>query len=291
MRVNSFFGRLFTKTAVIAALSVACSVACFAQQNGVLPAGDESHVGKLTGHSQNAKGTYRRYCVGCHGELGDGEGENAQWLDPRPRDFTLARFKCRSTPTGTLPTDEDLFDTIGRGLDASNMPAWNTLTRQQRADLVAFIKHFSERWQKEKPGAPLLIPSEPEVSADRIKTGRDLYQKLQCWKCHGADGRSKGPDAATLADDQERAIKPFDFVQEHRFKCGSSDADLYRILLTGLDGTPMPSYIDNIKPDETWDLIFYLRSLQPMRTAEKEIANRLRLKPVSMEPTVQPASK
>jgi mono/diheme cytochrome c family protein len=286
MRVNSIFGKLFT-SAVIAVLLVGCFAVCFAQQAGE----PESHVGKLTGHAQNASTTYRRYCVGCHGEQGDGEGENAQWLDPRPRDFTLARFKCRSTPTGTLPTDEDLFDTIGRGLDASNMPAWNTLTRQQRADLVAFIKHFSERWQKEKPGAPLSIPAEPEVTADRIKIGRDSYQKLQCWKCHGADGRSKGPDAATLADDQERAIKPFDFVQEHRFKCGVTDADVYRILLTGLDGTPMPSYIDNIKPDETWDLIFYLRSLQPMHSREKEIANRLRLKPVSMDPTAQPASK
>ncbi len=46
---------------------------------------------------------------------GDGEGENAQWLDPKPRNFTLAQFKCRSTPSGTLPTDEDLFNSIGRG--------------------------------------------------------------------------------------------------------------------------------------------------------------------------------
>ena len=28
--------------------------------------------------------------------------------------------------------------------------------------------------------------------------------------------------------------------------------------MTGLDGTPMPSFADNIKPDEAWDLVFYL---------------------------------
>src|SRR5260370_41939827 len=61
----------------------------------------ESHIGKLTGHAQDAKMNYRRYCTGCHGDLGDGEGENAVWLDPKPRNFTLATFKCRSTPTGT----------------------------------------------------------------------------------------------------------------------------------------------------------------------------------------------
>jgi cytochrome c oxidase cbb3-type subunit 2 len=231
----------------------------------------ESHIGNLTGHARNAQGTYRRYCVGCHGKQGDGEGENAQWIDPKPRDFTLARYKCRSTPTGTLPTDQDLYDSIGRGLNASNMPSWNTLTRQERADLVAFVKHFSARWQNEKPGTPISIPPQPEATADRINNGRELYQKLQCWKCHGLDGRSKGPDAATLADDQDRPIKPFNFVEESRFKCGATNADLYKIFMTGLDGTPMPAYIDTVKPEEAWDLVFYLRTLQPLRTREKQI--------------------
>src|SRR5271165_1569343 len=109
--------------------------------------GMQSHVGDMTGHAIDGKADYRRYCVGCHGELGDGQGENTPWLDPKPRNFTLATFKCRSTPTGTLPTDEDLFNTIGRGLTNSNMPIWNTFTHQQRADLVAYIKIFSPRWE------------------------------------------------------------------------------------------------------------------------------------------------
>ncbi len=121
--------------------------------------GIESHIGNLTGHASNAKEDYRRYCVGCHGDLGDGQGENAQWIDPKPRDFTIAQFKCRSTPTGTLPTDEDLYNTIARGLDNSNMPQWNTFTKQQRADLVAYIKHFSAKWQTEKSGTPIQIPA------------------------------------------------------------------------------------------------------------------------------------
>jgi cytochrome c553 len=91
----------------------------------------ESHIGNLTGHSHDAVMEYRRYCVGCHGEAGDGQGENTPWLDPKPRNFTLATFKCRSTLTGTLPTDEDLYNTIARGLTNSNMPIWNTFTKEQ----------------------------------------------------------------------------------------------------------------------------------------------------------------
>ena len=73
------------------------------------PTGVVSHIGNLTGHANAGRRVYLRYCVGCHGQDGDGAGENAQWIEPKPRDFTAAVFKCRSTPTGTLPTDEDLF--------------------------------------------------------------------------------------------------------------------------------------------------------------------------------------
>ena len=133
-----------------------------------------SHIGKITGHAKAGAEDYRRYCVVCHGTLGDGNGETAQWVDPRPRDFTAGIFKCRSTPTGTLPTDEDLYNTIARGLDRSDMPPWNTFTKQQRADLVAWIKHFSPRWQTEKSGAPIEVPAEPEITADRVKAGQDV---------------------------------------------------------------------------------------------------------------------
>ena len=240
----------------------------------------ESHIGKLSGHAKDGKADYRRYCVVCHGELGDGNGESFPWVDPKPRNFQLGIFKCRSTPTGTLPTDEDLFDTIARGLDRSNMPQWSTFTKQERADLVAWVKHFSPRFTSEKPGDPIQIPAEPEVTPERIKAGRDLFARVQCWKCHGVTGQANGPSAATLTDDLGRPILPFNFTEGARPKCGSTDQDLYRIFMTGLDGTPMPSFADNIKPDEAWDLVFYLKTLEPQKSKEKEIARKLDLKPV-----------
>ena len=250
----------------------------------------ESHIGNLTGHasSSTAKSDYRRYCVGCHGDLGDGNGEVAQWLDPpmwpKPRDFQLGIFKCRSTLTGTLPTDQDLFDTIARGLDRSAMPIWNVFTKQQRADLVAWVKHFSPRFVTEKPGTPIQIPPEPEITPDRVKAGQDVYARVQCWKCHGVTGEANGPSASTLTDDLGRPIAAFNFTDGSRPKCGSTDEDIYRIFMTGLDGTPMPSFADNIKPEEAWDLVFYLRTLQPhneFNKREREIANQIGLKPLN----------
>ena len=248
-----------------------------------------SHVEGREGHAPDGAMDYRRYCGVCHGQLGDGNGESAQWIDPKPRDFTLGVFKCRSTPTGTLPTDQDLYDTIGRGLDRSNMPPWNTLSDQERTDLVAWIKHFSPRWQTEKPGTPIVIPPEPEVTAERIKAGQDVFNKVQCWKCHGVTGKANGPSASTLQDDLGRPILPYNFAEGGRFKCGETDSDLYRIFMTGLDGTPMPSFADNIKPDEAWDLVFFLRTLQPFHTKAKELAKGLNLKPIN--PNAPPPSQ
>jgi mono/diheme cytochrome c family protein len=244
-----------------------------------------SHIHGKTGHAEAARANYRRYCTGCHGDGGDGEGENAQWLEPKPRNFTLGQFKCRSTPTGTLPTDQDLYDTVTRGVVDSNMPQWLPLTDQGRVDMVAYVKHFSAKFVAEKPGTPIQIPPEPEITVDRVKVGQALFLKLDCGKCHGVDGRANGPSASTLTDDQNRPIRPFNFHDETRFKCGNTDQDLYRIFMTGLDGTPMPSFSDSVKPDEAWDLVFYLRSLQPMNTREKQIAKQLELRPMNTTTT------
>ncbi len=232
----------------------------------------ESHIGNVTGHAKDGKMNYRRYCAGCHGDLGDGNGENAQWIDPKPRDFTMATFKCRSTPTGTLPTDQDLYNAIARGFTNSNMPIWNTLDAQQRADLIAYIKTFSARWEKEKPGEPLKIPPEPPVTIESIAHGKALFTKLECWKCHGPQGRGDGPSASTLTDSKDNPIRPYNFAagtDDSRFKCGSTNQDIYKIFMTGVDGTPMPSFADVIQPNDAWDLVHFLRTLQVKRHSKE----------------------
>jgi len=223
---------------------------------------ETSNIDGITGHAESGKHLYRRFCIGCHGPDGNGQGMNAQWIDPKPRDFTEATFKCRSTPTGTLPTDEDLYNAITRGFVTTNMPSWRPLNPQQRADLVAFIKTWSPRWAKEKPGASLNIPPETAITIESILHGRELFQKLECWKCHGPEGHADGPSASTLTDSKGNPILPFNFSTGERFMCGDSNRDLYRIFMTGLDGSPMPSFADVIQPNDAWDLVHFLRTLQ-----------------------------
>ena len=259
MRANKSMQWMFLAAALLALPSLA-----LAQKGDV-------RIGKVTGHEAAGKQLYFRYCWGCHGFHGDGNGENGPYLNILPRNFVAATFKCRSTPTGTLPTDEDLYDSVGRGFNNSNMPAWNSLTKQQRADMVAFIKTFSPRWKTDKPGDPLKVPAEPAVTLDSIKHGKELFTKLECWKCHGQEGRGDGPSAATLTDSNDQPIRPYNFAAGSRFKCGTTNHDLYKIFMTGLDGTPMPSFADVIKPEDAWDLVHYLRTLQ-VTTKSAELA-------------------
>ncbi len=229
-----------------------------------------THVGNVTGNAAAGKKDYRRYCMGCHGPEGDGGGENAQWIDPKPRDFTAAVFKCRSTPTGTLPTDEDLYHSVSRGFVTTNMPSWEPLTRQTRVDLVAYIKTFSPKWAQ-GPGTPITIPAETPPTPESILHGRQLFQKMECWKCHGPAGHGDGPSASTLTDSKDNPIRPYNFASGSRFKCGETNQDLYRIFMTGLDGTPMPSFADQIRPADAWDLVHFLRTMQPLPTPEAAV--------------------
>jgi cytochrome c oxidase cbb3-type subunit 2 len=148
------------------------------------------------------------------------------------------------------------------------MPPWVPLTRQNRADLVAYIKTFSPKWKTLKPGTPITIPPEPSLTIESMLHGRQLYQKMECWKCHGSKGHADGPSSATLTDNKELPIRAYDFATGSRFMCGVTNQDLYKIFMTGLDGSPMPSFADDIQPAEAWDLVHFLRTMQPQSTPE-----------------------
>lgn len=228
------------------------------------------HAGKLTGHFAAGKEGFPRYCNGCHGVRGDGKGTVAPYLDPKPRDYTMGIFKCRSTPTGTLPTDEDLFNTLSRGIVTTAMPPWAPLPPQVRMNIVVYLKGFSPRFANEAPGVPIVIPAETAITIESIRRGADVYKKLECAKCHGAKGHGDGPDAPTLVNIKHEPLPPYDFTVTDRFKCGVTNADLYRTLMTGMDGSPMQSYAGKMTDEQAWDMVHFIRTLQTARKSKEK---------------------
>src|SRR5207245_9280645 len=100
---------------------------------------------------EHGRAVYTRRCVGCHGRDGDGNGEAATFLSPRPRDFTAAIFKFRSTPSGSLPTDADLVRTVTRGAPRTAMPTWHELPLQARRAAIALATPVAPRCRAAKP--------------------------------------------------------------------------------------------------------------------------------------------
>jgi cytochrome c oxidase cbb3-type subunit 2 len=205
---------------------------------------------------------YSKYCISCHGTQGDGRGPSAEWLDPRPRNFISGTFKFRSTASGELPTDKDLERTIEGGLNHTNMPTWRALTELERRDLVQFVKTFSARFATEPQGQPIVIPARPPTTPALVLQGKAVWAKMQCANCHGDGGKGDGSSAPTLRDDWGQPIVPRDFTSGP-LKVGDAPEDLYKTFITGLNGSPMPSFVEaGLTPDDAWALVAYVRSLR-----------------------------
>jgi mono/diheme cytochrome c family protein len=208
------------------------------------------------------KTLYLKYCSQCHGEKGDGEGHATPHLRPRPRDFTTGKFKIRTTPNGALPTHQDLVNIIRRGMPYTSMPAWPELSDQEVADIAYFLTTFSPDFAKaENIPQPVQLGSAPSSSNETIETGKKLYVESGCVKCHGTLGRGDGPSAPTLKDDAGHPIRAADLSKRWTFRGGSTREDIFRTMSTGLNGTPMPSFLDALPADQRWAITDYVASL------------------------------
>ena len=187
---------------------------------------------------------------------GDGRGLRAAGLLPPPRDFTKGVFAFRSTPSGTLPTDEDLWKVISNGLHGTAMVPWISLSEKDRWALVAYVETFSSRFTAEARVTPVTLPKTPQATPDLIAQGKQLYLQ-DCASCHGAEGRGNGP---AVIDSSPRQMRPREFTGGV-FERGSSMEDIYLTLRTGLNGTPMLSFENALTPAQTWAVAAYVRSL------------------------------
>ena len=218
---------------------------------------------------------YRGLCIGCHGIDGDGNG--AVWeladvyapehkLPRKPRDFTQAVFKLRSTPSGSFPTDVDLFRSISRGLVADyDMPSFKYLPERDRWAVIAYVKTLSPRWEEEAGvaggshhGRRAAVARRPHARGGKV-----------CLRAHA--GAPSATARSAKATGPRRPVSRTtavcrcarDFTDAAQFVGDSSPRGVYQTFTTGLDGTPMPSFADFLDEDQRWQLVWYVTSLRP----------------------------
>lgn len=170
---------------------------------------------------------YRERCAGCHGVTGDGNGESAAYLQPKPRDYRRGVFKFTSTPYGAKPARSDLVRTIRRGAKGTSMPAFPWLSDEdvqavidyiillsQRGEVEEFVSIIAESdydedeeideldfldglslaqdsWALAAQQIVLAVTAQPAYTDESIKAGREAFLSQACWKCHGTDGEGQ----------------------------------------------------------------------------------------------------
>lgn len=235
--------------------------------------------GIATGNPGSEETTGRKlfgqYCSPCHGQMGRGDGELAYLLYPKPRDFTQRLFKLRSTPSGEVPTREDLRRTIVEGMPGTAMPSFAFLQDRKIDALVEEVRKLGGFEGASPHRVP--VPRPLPFSDDLVSAGRRVFTDLGCAQCHGVSGKGDGPSAKSLRDNWGYPIPVRDFTRG-TYVGGGEPENLYLRFVTGMDGTPMPSYLGMLqemgkteaeRQRLTWGLVYYVKSLETEEARER----------------------
>ena len=219
---------------------------------------------------------YLQRCAVCHGETGKGDGPAAYLVFPKPRDFTSGTYRFKTTPGTLLPAREDFRRIIGDGIDRTAMPGFaGVLTQDQIDALGEYLLTLQSVQDPRTPRRPIDVPKAPLFNADLIAQGKAAYLGAGCALCHGETGRGDGSASLQLKDSDGYPLPPADFTTGV-YKAGRTREALYRAIMIGVPGTPMPGFADSLNQglkieglkegtDPVWAMVAYLQSLTTQR--------------------------
>ena len=211
----------------------------------------------LATHAAETADLYRERCAVCHGAEGRGDGPAATLLTPPPTDFTSGVYKFRSTPAGALPTELDVLRTITRGLPGTSMPPFGDLLDDgERRGLARHVLALAPPTRR--TAAPLDLPATDWRPALATR-GERAYARAGCGDCHGADGRAEGwrPPREGPAGE----TPPTNLTEPWSFRGGAQIDDIAMRILTGIDGSRMPSFADRVRAADAVVIAAYVLTL------------------------------
>lgn len=294
--------------------------------------GDESGIDSE--HLKRGERVYQRNCQQCHGVSGDGNGVAAEYLVPRPRDYRRGIFKFSSTEYGDKPRREDLLRTVTRGIAGTSMPSFRRLPKHDLEAVIDYVLSLTHRGELEvqlaaqadsegevTPEAALELVESirdrwkgaldrvvepvnkmPAYTPESVAAGAEIFQKRECFKCHGRDGRGGLAGGIDAGKDAWGFTDPAADLTSGMLHGGQSPLDVYRRIYGGINGSPMPAFKDALaaEPDSIWHLTHYILHLadqrrrgiqfQPDAAAAKAGAPTAKASPAT-EPSPSPSSE
>ncbi len=227
---------------------------------------------------------YQNHCSPCHGTDGDGRGEAARSLFPRPHNFRSSKFRLVSTVNG-VPAPADLDAVLVRGVPGTSMPSFQQFSDAARSKLIDEVLRLRREGVRETlvlklrdeyedddidaeelrqimdrqltPGAAVAVPVLGQATEALIRRGREVYVKQNCPRCHGPDGT--GDTGLYLSDEEGYPTRPRNLVWED-FKGGREPPSVLVRIRLGLPGTAMAAN-PNLGEQELSALVHYVCSL------------------------------
>ncbi len=182
---------------------------------------------------------YSDYCASCHGNLGNGAGQNAGNSTTPPAALAQIDVLHNAIP-------QTWFNIITDGNANGSMPAFSSkLDDRSRWDVISYL---------------LSIENTP----DQMAIGIEIYATV-CSQCHGETGKGDGEKAATLL------VNPTDFTDQ-RIMSAISNQEMVNVLTNGL-GDAMPAFGNMLPDNEKWAVITAIRSLSFQPAKEPVIAS------------------
>jgi mono/diheme cytochrome c family protein len=107
----------------------------------------------------------------------------------------------------------------------------------------------------------------PAFTPESVEAGAAVFQKRECFKCHGRDGRGGLAGGIEVGKDVWGNIDPAADLTSGMLHGGGRPIDIYRRIYAGINGSPMPAFKDALaaEPDTVWQLTHYVMHLSDQR--------------------------
>jgi mono/diheme cytochrome c family protein len=83
------------------------------------------------------RATFEKKCALCHGDRADGNGVRSSALSRKPANFQSTDWRSNTSP-------RDVFRILSEGKRGTSMPAWPTLSDEEKWDVVAYVLSVAE---------------------------------------------------------------------------------------------------------------------------------------------------
>ena len=99
----------------------------------------EVPIARIASDDARARGRvhFKKKCALCHGQRADGRGARREGLSGKPINFHNKEWRANTTPRA-------LFVVLSEGKRGTSMPAWPTLSSEQKWDVVGYVLSVAE---------------------------------------------------------------------------------------------------------------------------------------------------